>query len=62
LVGREEVESQHVVRGLAGAPAIDPLAVAKLIAFPRFAEREPDEERDESTQEDHVAVHHAWGK
>ncbi len=43
LIGREKIEAEHVVRRLARAPAVDPLAVAKLVALPRLAHCQADE-------------------
>lgn len=45
LIGDEEVEAQDVVMRFPCAPAIDPFAVAKLVAFPRLPDRDPGQER-----------------
>mgnify|MGYP003693768517 CR=1 FL=1 len=47
LVGDEEVQAEDVVRRFARAPPVDPLAVAQLVALPRLADRQPDEQRDQ---------------
>ena len=59
LVGDEEVQAEDVVRRLARAPAIDPRAVAQLVALPRLADRQADEQRDERGEQRRVRAHHA---
>ena len=54
LVGDQEVQPQHVVMRIARAAAIDPLAVAQLVALPRFADRETGEQRQESSDQGYV--------
>jgi hypothetical protein len=51
LVGDEEVEAQHVVRRLARAATIDPHAVLELVALPRLAGREADQEEHEHEEQ-----------
>ena len=47
LVRHQEVQAEHVVMRIARAAAIDPLAVAQLVALPRLADREAEQQRDE---------------
>ena len=51
LVGDQEVEAEDVMRRLAGAAAVDPLAVAQLVALPRLADRQAGEQRDERREQ-----------
>ena len=60
LSADQEIEPEHVVRGLAGAPAIDPTAVLKLVAFPRLADGETDEQRDQRAQQGEDGVHREY--
>ena len=46
LVVDQEVEPEHVVRRLAQPPAIDPAAVAQLVALPGLADDQPDQQRE----------------
>ena len=48
LVGDEEVQAEDVVRRLARAAAVEPLAVAQLVALPRLADGEPGQEREQA--------------
>src|SRR6185503_7086656 len=43
----EEVEAEHVVRRLAQAAAVDPPAVAQLVALPRLADDEAEQQREQ---------------
>ena len=59
LVADEEVEPLHVVRRLARLAAIDPAAFLQLVALPRLAGGEPEQERDQRGEERSVRrVHH----
>ena len=55
LVGDQEVEPENVVRRLAGAAAIDPFAVAQLVALPRLADGQAGEQRDQRGEQRRVA-------
>src|SRR2546428_928974 len=57
LVGDEEVEAEDIVRRLACATAIDPLAVAQLVALPRLADGETREQRDQGGEKGCVRAH-----
>jgi hypothetical protein len=57
LIGDEEIEPEDVVGLLAGAPAIDPLAVAQLVPLPGLADGEPREERDQRREYRSVGAH-----
>jgi hypothetical protein len=57
LIGDEKIEPEDVVRRLAGAPAIDPRPAAEFLPLPRFADRQPDEQRDECGEERRVSAH-----
>ena len=57
LVRDEEVEAEHVVRRLARAAPIRPHAVLELVALPRLADGEADEQGDEPDQEHGRSVH-----
>ena len=57
LVADEEVQPEHVVGRFARTPPIDPAAVAELVAFPRLADGEPGEERDQSPEQYARSVH-----
>src|SRR3990170_4803833 len=52
LVRNEEIESQHVVRRFPRAAPVDPFAVLELVAFPRLACGEADEQRYEHGERD----------
>jgi hypothetical protein len=54
LVRDQEVQAQHVMLRVAGLAAVDPAAVAQLVALPGFAHREPDEQGDERQDERQV--------
>ena len=54
LVGDEEVQAEDVVRRLARAAAVDPLAVPQLVALPGLADRQAGEQRDERGQQRRV--------
>ena len=60
LVGDQEIEAEDVVRRLARAPAIDPLAVAQLVALPGLADGQAGEQRDERGEERRVRAHACW--
>ena len=47
LAGDEEVEPDDVVRRLPRLAPVDPAAVAQLVALPRLADREAEQQRDE---------------
>src|SRR5262245_39135593 len=51
LVVDEEVEPQHVVRRFAKTPSIDPAAVAQFVAFPRLADDQAHQQRQQDTEE-----------
>ena len=51
LVGDQEVQSQDVVRRLSRLASVDPASAAQLVALPRLADGEPDEQRDERDDE-----------
>ena len=51
LVGDEEVEPEHVVMRVARAAAIDPLAVAQLVALPRLADGQAGQQREQRGDE-----------
>ena len=48
LVGDQEVEAEDVVRRLARAPAIDPAAVLQLVALPRLADRQAEQQAEQA--------------
>jgi hypothetical protein len=56
LVVDQKVQPEHVVRGLAEAPTIDPAAVAQLIALPGLSDGEAEQQRDEYGQKRGVRV------
>jgi hypothetical protein len=56
LVGDQEVEAEDVVRRLAGAPPIDPFAVAQLVSLPRLADGEAGEQRDQGGEQRRIRV------
>jgi hypothetical protein len=51
LVGDEEVQPEHVVLRIARAAAIDPFAVAQLVALPGLADGEAGEQGQQGTYE-----------
>ena len=51
LVGDQKVEAEQVVGRLAGPSPVEPLSVAQLVAFPRLADGQPDEQGDERREE-----------
>ena len=51
LVGDQEVEAEHVVVRLARAAAVDPAAVAQLVALPGLADGEAGEQREQRGDE-----------
>src|SRR5262249_39706416 len=51
LVRDEEVQPQHVMRRLARTASVDPHAVPQLVAFPRLADRQADEQGDEPDEQ-----------
>ena len=57
LVGDQEVQAEDVVRRLARAAAVDPLAVAQLVALPGLADRQAGQQRDERGEQRRVGVH-----
>src|SRR5204862_3658238 len=73
-VGDEKVEAEHVVRRLAGTAAIDPDTVLELVALPRLADGEADEQGDEADEQggagghqearnsETAAVHAPWAR
>ena len=58
LVGDQEIEAEHVVRRLARAAAIDPDAVLQLVALPRLADGEADQQRDERDRAERTRIVH----
>ena len=54
---RAEIQSENVVRRLARAPAIDPPAVAQLVALPGLADRQPGEQGHERGEQRRVRAH-----
>src|SRR3954465_12571075 len=57
LVGDQEVETQNVVGRLPRAPAVEPFAVAQLVPFPRLADGESGEQREQCGEQWRVSVH-----
>src|SRR5207249_1933840 len=57
LVRDEEVEAEDVMRRLPRAPAVDPFAVAKLVALPGLANRQAGQQRDERREERGIGGH-----
>jgi len=57
LVGDQEVQAEHVVRGLARAAPIDPDAVLELVALPRLAHGEAGEQGDQTDEQDRRGRH-----
>src|SRR5205814_8165926 len=57
LIGDEEVEPEDVMRRLARAAAVEPLAVPQLVALPRLADREAGQQRQQGGEERGIAVH-----
>ena len=57
LVVDEEIEAEHVVRRLAQPPPIDPAAVAKLVALPRLADDQAQQQGEEDGQQRKVIAH-----
>ena len=51
LAGDEVVEAEDEVRRLPDAAAIDPAALDELVALPRLAGGQPDEQRDQDAEE-----------
>ena len=47
LVGDQKVQAEHVVMRIAGAAAIDPAAVAQLVALPRLADGQAGQQREQ---------------
>jgi hypothetical protein len=45
-----KVQAEHVVRRLARAAPVDPHAVLQLVALPRLADGEPEEQRHDPTR------------
>src|SRR5687768_11059665 len=60
LIGDEEVEPQHVMRGLAGTAPIHPAAVLQLVPLPRLADDQAGQEREED-EEGSVGAHQDAG-
>src|SRR6185295_3398280 len=57
LVRDQEVQPEDVVRRLARAAPVDPLAVAQLVAFPGLADGEPGEQREERGEQRRIRAH-----
>ena len=51
LIRDQEVEAKHVVRRLARASAVDPLALAQFVPLVSLADRQAGEQGDERTQQ-----------
>ena len=60
LVGDEEIQAEDVVRRLARAAPVDPLAVAQLVALPGLADGQAGEQRDERGEQRRVRAHACW--
>ncbi len=58
LVGDQEVQAEHVVVRVAGLAAVDPAAVAQLVALPRLADGHASEQGEQRRDEGEVAVEH----
>ena len=56
-VFRQEIEAQEVMRRLTGAAPVEPFAVPQLVAFPRLADGESREQRNQAGEERRVSVH-----
>ena len=52
LAGDEVVQAEDEVRRLPDAPAIDPAALDELVALPRLAGGQADEQRDQHAEKD----------
>ena len=57
LVGDKEVQTEDVVRGLACAAPVEPLAVAQLVALPGLADGEPGQEGEKAGEQRLESVH-----
>ena len=57
LVGDEEVQPEDVVRRLARAAPVEPLAVAQLVALPRLADGEPGQQGEQAGEQRLEPVH-----
>ena len=57
LTGDQVVETEDEVGRLADAAAIDPASFDELVALPRFAGRQTDEERDQDGDEEAGVLH-----
>ena len=57
LVVDQEVQAEHVVRRFAQAAAVDPAAVAQLVALPGLADGQTDEQRHEDGEKRRVRDH-----
>jgi hypothetical protein len=57
LVVHQKVQPEHVVRGLAEAPSVDPAAIAQLVALPGLADGKADQQRHEYGQKWGVRAH-----
>ncbi len=57
LSGDEIVQAEDEVRRLPDPPPIDPAAFDELVALPRLAGREADEQREKDADEDEVVLH-----
>src|SRR5207244_5740943 len=56
LIRDQKIEAENVMRRLAGAAAIEPFAVAKLVAFPRLADRQAGKQRNQAGRsEEHTS-------
>ncbi len=52
LVGDEKIQSEHVVRRFARPAPIGPHTFPQLVAFPRFPDREAQQERHQAREQD----------
>ena len=57
LVRHEEVQTEDIVRRLARPSAIEPFAVAQLVALPGLADGQPGEQRQQRGEQRRVSVH-----
>ena len=62
LIGDHEIQPEDVVRRFAGASPIDPFAVAQLVALPRFADGQAEQQCDQRAEQRCVVTHGLFGR
>src|SRR3954471_14694062 len=61
LIGDKEIQAQHVVRRLQGAPPIDPPAILQLVALPCLTDGQTRQQSEKHEERD-VGAHQSAGR